>query len=114
MEQAHILVMGSVNTEGDQEGQGLVLQEAQASGLPVIATRHGALPEGMLDGRSGFLVPERDIAAMAEKLDHLIDHPELWPAFGRCGREFAANRYDIRHLNRELAGIYSAAIGKQV
>jgi len=51
-------------SEGDREGQGLVLQEAQAVGLPVVATIHGALPEGVLPGRAGFLVPERDVDAL--------------------------------------------------
>ena len=110
--ESHLLVMGSVSVEGDQEGQGLVLQEAQASGLPVLATRHGALPEGMLDGRSGFLVPEKDVAAMAGKLEYLVEHPGLWPELGRCGREFVAQRYDIRNLNRQLADIYTGAINQ--
>jgi colanic acid/amylovoran biosynthesis glycosyltransferase len=106
MREAHLALLGSVSIEGDAEGQGLFLQEAQASGLPVIATRHGALPEGMLPGKSGFLVPERDVAAMAERIEFLVAHPEVWPALGRAGREFVAARYDIRKLNQQLVGLY--------
>jgi colanic acid/amylovoran biosynthesis glycosyltransferase len=111
MQDAHLFVLPSVNIEGDQEGQGLALQEAQASGLPVIATEHGALPEGMLPGESGLLVPERDVDALAEKLSFLIEHPELWPEFGRKGRAFVEARYDIRDLSRRLVEIYEGAIG---
>ena len=110
MASAHIFVLTSVSIEGDQEGQGLVLQEAQACGLPVVATQHGAFPEGILAGQSGFLVPERDVNALTDRLGFLIEHPEMWPAMGRYGRAFVEAGYDIRQLNRELTGIYAQAI----
>lgn len=108
--QAHLFLLTSVSVEGDQEGQGLVLQEAQACGLPVLATRHGALPEGLLDGQSGWLVPERDVAALAERLLFLLAHASDWPMMGWTGRGFVATRYDIRNLNRQLTAIYAEAI----
>src|SRR5437667_825213 len=85
MSSAHVALLASVSLEGDQEGQGLFLQEAQACGLPVIATQHGALPEGMLPGKSGLLTPERDSQALADRLKELIAHPETWPMIGRNG-----------------------------
>ena len=110
MAEAHIFVLASVNVEGDGEGQGLVLQEAQAVGLPVVATIHGALPEGVLPGRSGFLVPERDVDALAERLNYLVEHPEMWPGMGRDGRRFVEGHYDIRKLNSVLEGLYFRTI----
>jgi len=106
MRDAHLALLGSVSIEGDQEGQGLFLQEAQACGLPVIATQHGALPEGLLTGKSGFLVTERDIDAMAERITFLVAHPEVWPEIGRQGRRFVEARYDIRRLTEQLVGLY--------
>src|SRR5262249_14392219 len=94
MAEAHLFVLTSVNIEGDQEGQGLVLQEAQASGLPVVATNHGGLPEGLLPDQSGFLVPERDVDALAERLNFLVEHTEIWPTMGNAGRRFVEARYD--------------------
>jgi len=111
MARAHIFVLASVSVAGDQEGQGLVLQEAQAAGLPVIATNHGALPEGLLPDRSGFLVPERDIDALTERLHFLMERPETWSMMGRVGRQFVETRYDIRELNSCLATLYMEAIG---
>jgi colanic acid/amylovoran biosynthesis glycosyltransferase len=108
--QAHLFLLTSVNVEGDQEGQGLVLQEAQACGLPVIATEHGALPEGLLNQRSGFLVPERDVEALAARLRWLIENHAGWPSLGRSGRAFVENGYDIRKLNAQLVGLYSEAV----
>lgn len=108
--EAHLFLLCSVNVEGDQEGQGLALQEAQACGLPVVATVHGAFPEGLLEGRSGFLVPERDPQALAERLKYLVEHAAEWPALGRAGRAFVENGYDIHQLNEQLLAIYAEAI----
>ena len=110
MAQAHLFVLASVSVEGDQEGQGLVLQEAQAAGLPVVATTHGALPEGLVPDESGFLVPERNVDALAERLDYLVRHPELWPAMGRAGRKHVETHYDIRRLNSNLVQLYTQRI----
>jgi colanic acid/amylovoran biosynthesis glycosyltransferase len=106
MRRSHLAVLGSVSLEGDAEGQGLFLQEAQAGGLPVVATRHGAFPEGMLPGQSGLLVPERDVDGLAQQVESLIAHPETWPEMGRCGRAFIEQRYDIRRLNESLVELY--------
>lgn len=110
LDRAHLFLLGSVSVDGDQEGQGLALQEAQASGLPVIATRHGAFPEGVRDGRSGWLVPERDVPALAECICRSLDHPERWPGLGREGRQFVEEHFDIRQLNRNLVGLYRTAL----
>jgi colanic acid/amylovoran biosynthesis glycosyltransferase len=114
MNQAHVFLLCSVDIDGDQEGQGLVLQEAQACGLPVIATNHGAFPEGLIDGLSGFLVPERDIRALAERILYLADHPDLWQTMGNAGRAFVTERYDVRQLNRRLVQLYQQLIGRSV
>jgi colanic acid/amylovoran biosynthesis glycosyltransferase len=106
LQQAHLFLLCSVSVEGDQEGQGLALQEAQACGLPVIATRHGALPEGMREGQSGLLVPERDVPALAHAMEELLNQPERWPDFGQQGRRLVEERFDIRELNRQLITLY--------
>lgn len=109
--EAHLFVLASVtSTNGDQEGQGLVLQEAQAAGLPVVSTLHNGIPEGVLDGRSGFLVQERDIDALAGKLIYLIEHPELWSEMGKAGRNFVECQYDINRLNERLVAIYEGLL----
>jgi colanic acid/amylovoran biosynthesis glycosyltransferase len=109
---AHILLHLSVTVDGDQEGQGVVLQEAQAVGLPVIATRHGAFPEGVLEAQSAFLVPERDPHMAADVLLFLIENPQVWPEMGRKGRAFVEANYDIRRLNEALLELYREVIDK--
>ena len=73
MNRAHIFLLTSISVDGDAEGQGLVLQEAQACGLPVIATRHGAFPEGIAPDNQSWMVPERDVQALTAKLADLCD-----------------------------------------
>jgi colanic acid/amylovoran biosynthesis glycosyltransferase len=109
---AHIFLHLSVTIDGDQEGQGLVLQEAQAVGLPIVATRHGAFPEGVLDGKSALLVPERDPRATADALHYLIQNPQTWPEMGQAGRAFVEANYDIRNLNDQLVSLYHQLIAE--
>jgi colanic acid/amylovoran biosynthesis glycosyltransferase len=106
---AHVFLLpGVIARNGAQEGQGRVLMEAQAAGLPVVASRVGGIPETMADGRSGFLVPPRDVDALARRLRDLLAHPETWPALGRAGRTFVQDRFDPRRLTDRLLRLYRA------
>jgi colanic acid/amylovoran biosynthesis glycosyltransferase len=107
---AHILLTPSVTAaDGDQEGIPNVLKEAMAMGLPVVGTEHAGIPELVENGVSGYLVPERDVVAMAERLIDLIDHPETWPVLGRKGRERVLAEFDIRKQSETLAALYREA-----
>ena len=109
--EADIFILPSVTaSDGDQEGIPVVLMEAQAIGLPVISTYHSGIPEVVIDSKSGFLVPEKDVDALADKIEYLIEHPELWPDMGRYGRKFVEERYDIQKLNQRLVKIYKALL----
>jgi colanic acid/amylovoran biosynthesis glycosyltransferase len=93
---ADVFVLASVTAgDGDEEGTPVSLLEAQAAGVPVIATRHAGIPEIVLDGQSGFLVGERDVAALAGRLCYLIEHPEARRAAGEAGRAFI--RHEFAH-----------------
>ena len=112
--ESHIFILPSVTaSDGDQEGIPVVLMEAQAMGLPVISTYHSGIPEVVIDGKSGFLVPEKDVDALAEKMEFLVEHPELWSEMGRYGKEFVEKHYDIRRLNKRLVEIYRNLIRKE-
>jgi len=106
-QQAHIFLLPSVTAaDGDQEGIPVVLMEAQACGLPVVATLHSGIPELVADGKSGFLVPERDADRLAQTLERLIQNPHLWKEMGRHGRNIVEQQYNIKTLNRNLAKIF--------
>ncbi len=110
---AQIFILSSITAaNGDQEGQGLVLQESQAMGLPVLSTLHNGIPDGVLDGKSGFLVPEGDVDTLADKLSYLVEHPKDWPEMGRAGRAFVEEFYDMNKLNDRLVEIYQQLMAK--
>ena len=108
MSEAHLFVLASVTAaNGDQEGTPVSLLEAQASGLPVLSTRHSGIPEIVLDGATGVLVPERDVPALVGGLTRLIDRADDWPAMGRRGREHVVARHDLRRQNEALSALYA-------
>jgi colanic acid/amylovoran biosynthesis glycosyltransferase len=113
-EEAHIFILASVrSSRGEAEGQGLVLQEAQAAGLPIIATRHGALPESMLDGESGYLVPERDSDALAKAIAKMAQETARWPELGRAGRSYVEREYDLEIRNDALIRLYETVAARK-
>ncbi len=94
LQSVHVFVLASVTaSNGDTEGQGLVLQEAQAVGLPVIATDHNGFPDSLQDKHTGFLVPERDSDILAQKMCLLGFEPNLRHKMGRAGAEFAKENF---------------------
>jgi colanic acid/amylovoran biosynthesis glycosyltransferase len=107
LNKSHIFIAPSVTTAtGDQEGTPNVLKEAMAMNLPVISTNHSGIPELIKNGISGFLVPERDIDALAEKLNYLINHPQIWSNMCKVARNHVVEHYDINKLSYQLIGIY--------
>ncbi|MEO1298490.1 MAG: glycosyltransferase [Cyanobacteria bacterium J06636_16] len=94
LQSVHVFVLASVTaSNGDTEGQGLVLQEAQAVGLPVIATNHNGFPDSLQDNHTGFLVPERDSDALAQKMCLLGFDPNLRHKMGQAGADFARENF---------------------
>jgi colanic acid/amylovoran biosynthesis glycosyltransferase len=113
MAEAHVFLLPSViAADGDEEGTPTVLAEASCAGLPVLSTRHSGIPEMVLDGRTGFLVPERDVAALADRLEELLARPELWAEMGREGRRHVEAEFDVRKLNQRLVSLY-AELGRR-
>ena len=107
LKNSHILLAPSVTSQdGDQEGIPVVLMEAMAMGLPVLSTQHSGIPELIENGVSGFLVPERDADALAEKLAYLIENSECWVEMGQAGRKCIEQNYDINKLNYQLVSLY--------
>jgi colanic acid/amylovoran biosynthesis glycosyltransferase len=112
---AHIFLAPSVTShDGDREGIPVVLMEAMAMGLPVISTQHSGIPELVEDGVSGFLVPERDWEALANKIDYLIQSPDIWVKMGKEGRLQVEKFYNIDRLNDRLMEIYQQLVGKGI
>lgn len=111
LQNAHLLIAPSVTApSGDQEGIPNTVKEGMAVGLPVLSTFHSGIPELVEDGVSGYLVPEHDTSALAERLTYLADHPECWAALGRAGRAKIEADYNIETLNDKLASLYEGLL----
>jgi glycosyltransferase involved in cell wall biosynthesis len=95
---------------GDSEGLGLVLLEAAASGVPVVATRHGGIPEAVEDGGTGYLVPERDASALGAALDALLAGDSLRTRMGCAARWLVRERFDLRRQTERLEQLYAGVL----
>lgn len=109
LQSSNIFILPSVTaSSGDMEGQGLVLQEAQSIGVPVVSTLHNGIPDGVLDGQSGYLVPEKDPMALKVAITKLLENPKLQEEMGLKGSEFVKCNYDIPMLSKRWIALYKS------
>ena len=94
---------------GKREGIPVVLMEAMASGLPVVASALSGIPELVESGRTGFLVPPRDATALADALHTLHNDAQLRQRMGQAGREKVLREFDLRANTAALATLFLAA-----
>ncbi len=78
------------------EGMPLVILEAWAAGLPVVASRVGGVPKMIAQGQTGLLFDSGDEAALTEAMDRLLAHPDEVQRLGEAGREYVRSRFDLR------------------
>ena len=108
MEQSHVFLLTGVRaSDGRVENQGLVIQEAQAMELPVVVSDVGGAPEGMVDGETGLLVPERDVEAIALCIRRLYESPDMRMRMGHAGKIFVEGRFGIQETTKRVLEEYS-------
>ncbi len=95
------------------EGISLTLLEAMASGLPIVATDVGGNPEVVVDGVTGYLVPPRDPAKMAEMLLKLVKDQQLRQQMGDKGRERVIQQFSITETARQYEDLYQTVLGRR-
>jgi glycosyltransferase involved in cell wall biosynthesis len=94
------------------EGSSLVTLEAMAHRRPVVATRAGGLPDKVIDGVTGWLVPPGEAAPLAEALDRAVRARVHWPEMGRAGRALAASTFDWPVVARRLTDVYRELLAR--
>ncbi len=100
-----IFLLPSIN-----EGFGMVLIEAMAAKKPVIATNVGGIPEIVIDGKTGILVPPKNTEGFSSAIIKLYNNPELSRRMGLAGYRRAKNIFNIETTVRELENLYSELI----
>jgi colanic acid/amylovoran biosynthesis glycosyltransferase len=88
------------------EGFSNAVIEAQASGLPVVTSDAGGLPENVEDGVTGFVVPRRDPRAAAERVERLARDGELRARMGQAGRERARRCFSLGEQLQAFQDLY--------
>jgi len=94
-----------VATDGDAEGTPLAVLEAGAVGVPVVATRHGGIPDVVVSGETGLLVDEGDVSAMARCMVQLAADPQLAFRLGSAARERICAEFSAEKAMNALLGI---------
>jgi colanic acid/amylovoran biosynthesis glycosyltransferase len=106
MENSALVLAPSVTSHnGDCEGIPVCLMESMAKGLAVISTYHSGIPELIEDGRSGYLLPERDISGIVNTIKILLNDIKLRTKIGLAGRQKVEQEYNIELLNNRLEEI---------
>ena len=94
------------SADGNREGVPNSMLEAMASGLPVLATRHGGIPEAVTDGISGMLVEENDAPALAAAALRVLGDADLRQKLGRGGHDAVAQNFAREAQAKRLAAAY--------
>ncbi len=90
--------------DGDCEGTPVVVLEAGATGLPVVSTRHGGIPDAVVEGQTGLLVDEHDVEGMAAAMLRLARDPELAGRLGEAARR--KHRDEFFWVSGSIAGLW--------
>jgi len=94
------------------EGFGVAALEAEAMEVPVVASRIHGIPDVVLDGETGLLVPPRDRQALAAALDRLASDGGLRRRLGHAGRAFVAEHYSWEENTAQMEALYEEALGE--
>jgi len=113
MQRSKLIVIPSVTaTNGDSEGLPTVLLEAQAVGLPVIASMHAGIPEAVIHKETGFLAAERDWQQLANYISQLLENPDLWQRFSQRGQERIRLHFDLSKQAKGLENLYQTVLSR--
>lgn len=90
-----------VTEDGDSEGTPVAILEASAAGLPIVSTLHAGIPNTVNNNVTGFLVPENDVEAMAEKMLFLLNDKVLAKKMGAAGKAYVSVNFTLeKHIQK--------------
>jgi glycosyltransferase involved in cell wall biosynthesis len=99
-------MMNLVVHPAEREGLGIAVLEAQALGVPVVASRAGGLVEAVADGQTGVLVPHGDIQALAAAIVALLGDEPRRVQMGQAGRRWVQERFSVAAMAEATAAVY--------
>lgn len=93
-----------------KEGLGLSVMEAQAMGLPVVASRVGGLKTLIQEGKTGFLVLPADKKALTLAINHVLSHPQQAAAMGSQARMMIEERFSLKQMTEKTLAVYQEVV----
>lgn len=107
LDKSRVFCLPSITAEnGDAEGLGIVVLEAQACGVPVITSARGGAKEGIIDGVTGYSHHEKAIDEIAKALEKILGDDEIAAYFGKSAREFVMDKMNIKECSEKLEEFY--------
>jgi len=107
MRESRLFVLPSI-----EEGQGVVLMEALASGTPCVGSNVGGIPDVVTED-VGRLVEPGDAHALAEAISAYLTDQKLWEKASRAGRQRVLEHYDWNHLADEISAVYAEVLAER-
>lgn len=95
-----------------REGLGIILLQASAAGIPIVATRAGGIPEAVSDGENGLLVAPGDPAELADALTTVLSDPNRSAAMGASGRGMVRDRFSVDRMVEGNLAVYRKVLGR--
>ena len=107
LNKSHIFLLPSCKADdGNEEGIANALKEAMAMGLITIGTWHAGTPELIEHGKSGFLVPEKDVYQLIKTIEYILEHPDIWQKIGVAGRKKIKEEFETKQSVKKLEQIF--------
>lgn len=97
----------------DAEGLPLVILEAMAAGLPVVATPVGGIPEVVIDRETGLLIPVEDAPALGDAILELLQNPQLKKEMGHKGLEMVRKDFSVEKMCKAVFDLYEGVLEKR-
>lgn len=108
-EQHDVFLMCSItDSRNRSEAQGLVTVEAQSMGLPVVAYNCGGVPDTIMNGKTGFLVDEKDVEAYADTILNFIKSESLINEMGTAAKAFARDQFSLSTMSQNFFRLYKS------
>lgn len=111
LDKASLMCVPSIVADnGDAEGLGIVNLEAAAKSVPVVAFASGGIVEAVVDGVTGYLVPEKNIKLLSKRMVEILSNKELQVKLGKQSRDYVVLKHNQRKQNIKLEDLYKEIV----